>query len=172
MGWPGLIAGVLRHPIFLALAAMALAWALVAVNTDIDPGPPEKPAVTIVASVSLDFSDTDSGGVVVTDAESGSEVHRYDMGEGSFVRGVLRTLVRERASRDIAGQPSFQLELTSDSSLMLVDEDTGYWNMLCDYPWGFLALEAFGPDNYREFRDMFDTAQALSSPSLQGSDQN
>ena len=162
MGWPGLIAGVLRHPIFLALAAMALAWALVAVNTDIDPGPPEKPAATIVASVSLDFSDTDSGGVVVTDAKSGSEVRRYDMGEGSFVRGVLRTLVRERASRDIAGQPSFQLELTSDSSLMLVDEDTGYW----------IALEAFGPDNYREFRAMFDTAQALSSPSLQGSDQN
>ena len=37
MGWPGKIAGVLRHPIFLALAAMALAWALVEVNTDVNP---------------------------------------------------------------------------------------------------------------------------------------
>ena len=45
---------------------------------------------------------------------------------------------------------------------MLVDEDTGYW----------IALEAFGPDNYREFRDMFDTAQAVSFPSSQGLDQN
>jgi len=161
MGWPGLIAGVLRHPIFLALAAMALAWALVAINTDIDPGPPEKPEVTIVGSVSLDFSDADSGGVVVTDAKSGSEIRRYEMGEGSFVRGVLRTLVRERASRDISGQPSFQLEMTSDGGLMLVDDDTGYW----------IALEAFGPDNYREFRAMFDSARALSSQSLQGSDQ-
>ena len=162
MGWPGLIAGVLRHPIFLALAAMALAWALVAVNTEIDPGPPEKPAVRIVASVSLDFSDTDTGGVIVTDAKSGSEIRRYDMGEGSFVRGVLRTLVRERASRDIAGQPSFELEMTSDGGLMLVDNDTGYW----------IALEAFGPDNYREFRAMFDAVGAIESQSLQNSDQN
>ncbi|MCH1554157.1 MAG: hypothetical protein L7S45_06140 [Luminiphilus sp.] len=162
MGWPGLIAGVLRHPIFLALAAMALAWALVAVNTDVDPGPPDKPPVTIAASVSLNFSDSDSGGVIVIDAKSGSEIRRYDMGEGSFVRGVLRTLVRERASRDIGGQQSFQLELTSDGGLMLVDENTGYW----------IALEAFGPDNYREFRAMFDTAQALSFQPLQGSDQN
>ena len=162
MGWPGLIAGVLRHPIFLALAAMALAWALVAVNTEIDPGPPEKPAVGIVASVSLDFSDTDTGGVIVTDAKSGSEIRRYDMGEGSFVRGVLRTLVRERASRDIAGQPSFELEMTSDGGLMLVDNDTGYW----------IALEAFGPDNYREFRAMFDAVGAIESQSLQSSDQN
>ena len=162
MGWPGLIAGVLRHPIFLALAAMALAWALVAVNTEIDPGPPEKPAVRIVASVSLDFSDTDTGGVIVTDAKSGSEIRRYDMGEGSFVRGVLRTLVRERASRDIAGQPSFELEMTSDGGLMLVDNDTGYW----------IALEAFGPDNYREFRAMFDAVGAIESQSLQSSDQN
>ena len=162
MGWPGLIAGVLRHPIFLALAAMALAWALVEVNTDVNPGPPEKPEVTIVASVSLNFSDAESGGVVVTDANSGSEVRRYAMGEGSFVRGVLRTLVRERASRDIRGQPSFELEMTSDGGLMLVDKDTGYW----------IALEAFGPDNYREFRAMFDAVGAFESRSLQSSDQN
>jgi putative photosynthetic complex assembly protein len=154
MGWPALIAGVLRHPIFLALAGMALVGALVAVNTDVSPGPPKKPTVDIVASVSLDFADADSGGVVVTDAASGVELRRYGMGEGTFVRGVLRTLVRERVSREIGSQQSFQLELTADGGLMLVDKVTGHW----------IALEAFGPDNFGEFRDMFDAAQGLGMP--------
>ena len=52
--------------------------------------------------------------------------------------------------------------MTSDGGLMLVDKDTGYW----------IALEAFGPDNYREFRAMFDAVGAFESRSLQSSDQN
>ena len=47
----------------------------------------------------------------------------------------------------------FVLELTSGGGLILIDELTGYW----------IAIEAFGPDNYQEFRLIFDRARASSS---------
>ena len=65
---------------------------------------------------------------------------------------VMRTLVRERSARSIIDKPEFVLELTSQGGLILVDELTGYW----------IAIEAFGPDNYREFRSIFDKARESS----------
>ena len=62
MGWPGLLFGVLRHPIFLLLALLALAWSLIAVNDQGYQGPPQKPDVQIVASVTLKVVDGDAGG--------------------------------------------------------------------------------------------------------------
>ena len=64
MGWPGLLFGVLRHPIFLLLALLALAWSLIAVNEGYQ-GPPQKPDVQIVASVTLKVVDGDAGGVMI-----------------------------------------------------------------------------------------------------------
>jgi hypothetical protein len=64
----------------------------------------------------------------------------------------MRTLVRERSARSIIDKPEFVLELTANGGLMLVDELTGYW----------IAIEAFGPDNYREFRSIFDKARESS----------
>ncbi len=153
MGWPGLLFGVLRHPIFLLLALLALAWSLIAVNDQGYQGPPQKPDVQIVASVTLQVVDSDSGGVMILPSGGADNpIVYYGAGEGSFFRGVMRTLVRERSARSIIDKPEFVLELTSQGGLILVDELTGYW----------IAIEAFGPDNYREFRSIFDKARESS----------
>ena len=156
MGWPGLLFGVLRHPIFLLLAALGLGWALIAVNNEGYQGPPEKPESNIVASVTLAVLDADNGVVKVLSAENYSELRVYGPGEGSFLRGVIRTLVRERASRNIESAPTFDLELTDRGGLILSDQTTGYW----------IAIEAFGPASYREFRAIFDRARNDSSSAL------
>jgi putative photosynthetic complex assembly protein len=153
VGWPGLLFGVLRHPIFLLLALLALAWSLIAVNDQGYQGPPQKPDVQIVASVTLQVVDSDSGGVMILPSGGADNpIVHYGAGEGSFFRGVMRTLVRERSARSIIDKPEFVLELTSQGGLILVDELTGYW----------IAIEAFGPDNYREFRSIFDKARESS----------
>ena len=153
MGWPGLLFGVLRHPIFLLLALLALAWSLIAVNDQGYQGPPQKPDVQIVASVTLQVVDGDAGGVMILPSGGvDNPIVHYGAGEGSFFRGVMRTLVRERSARSIIDKPEFVLELTSQGGLILVDELTGYW----------IAIEAFGPDNYREFRSIFDKARESS----------
>ena len=159
MGWPGLLFGVLRHPVVLLFAAVGLAWALISVNSQGHQGPPQKPDVLIVARVSLTVIDGEGGAVVIQHLESMEPLATYAAGEGSFVRGVMRTLVRERVSRSIESEPIFVLELTAAGGLILLDELTGYW----------IAIEAFGPDNYREFRALFDLAQALDVPALEQS---
>ena len=153
MGWPGLLFGVLRHPVFLLLALLGLAWSLIAVNDQGYQGPPQKPDVEILARVTLTVVDGDAGAVMILPSGGSNPIVQYGAGEGSFFRGVMRTLVRERTARSIVDKPEFVLELTSQGSLMLVDELTGYW----------IAIEAFGPDNYREFRSIFDKAR---DPSL------
>ena len=152
MGWPGLLFGVLRHPIFFLLALLVLAWSLVAVNDQGYRGPPQKPDVQVIASVTLQVVDNEEGGVIILLSDGADPIVHYDAGEGSFFRGVMRTLVRERLARSIIDKPEFVLELTSQGSLILVDELTGYW----------IAIEAFGPDSYREFRSIFDKARESS----------
>lgn len=159
MGWPGLLFGMLRHPVVLLFAAVGLAWALISVNSQGHQGPPQKPDVPIVARASLTVIDGEGGAVVIQHLESMEPLAKYAAGEGSFVRGVMRTLVRERVSRSIESEPIFVLELTAAGGLILLDELTGYW----------IAIEAFGPDNYREFRALFDLAQALDVPALEQS---
>ena len=143
---------MLRHPIFLLLALLTLAWSLIAVNDQGYQGPPQKPDVQIVASVTLKVIDGDAGGVMILPSSGADPIVHYGAGEGSFFRGVMRTLVRERSARSIIDKPEFVLELTSQGGLILVDELTGYW----------IAIEAFGPDNYREFRSIFDKARESS----------
>ena len=63
MGWSGMLFGVLRHPIFLLLAAVGLGWALISVNNEGYQGPPEKPESNVVASVTLAVLDGDNGSV-------------------------------------------------------------------------------------------------------------
>lgn len=147
---------MLRHPIFLLLAAVGLGWALISVNNEGYQGPPEKPESNIVATVTLAVLDGENGEVKVLAADNSAEVRVYGPGEGSFLRGVIRTLVRERASRDIDSKPTFDLELTDRGGLILVDQTTGYW----------IAIEAFGPTSYKEFRAIFDRAHRNSTSTL------
>ena len=82
MGWSGMLFGVLRHPIFLLLAAVGLGWALISVNNEGYQGPPEKPESNVVASVTLAVLDGDNGSVKVLTASDSVEVRAYGPGEG------------------------------------------------------------------------------------------
>jgi putative photosynthetic complex assembly protein len=74
----------------------------------------------------------------------------YESGEGSFLRGILRSLVRERRVRHLDPGGAFTLALLDNGSLVISDPETGYW----------MALEAFGIDNRRLFAELLE--QALS----------
>ena len=84
------------------------------------------------------------------DARTQTTLAVYESGEGSFLRGIVRSLVRERRVRDLDPGGAFNLALLDNGSLVISDPDTGYW----------MALEAFGVDNRRLFFQILE--QALS----------
>lgn len=88
----------------------------------------------------LRFEDRPNGDVAVLDAATQTEIHRY-VGEQGFVRGILRTLARERMRRGIGAGPAFDLMAHTDGRLTLVDQATGQR----------IDLESFGPTNLSSF---------------------
>ena len=82
------------------------------------------------------------------DAQTQATLAVYESGEGSFLRGIVRSLVRERRVRDLDPGGEFNLALLDNGSLVISDPDTGYW----------MALEAFGVDNRRLFAEILEQA--------------
>ena len=98
----------------------------------------------------LRFEDRPNGDVAVIEAENQMEVTRFQ-GEQGFVRGILRTLSRERMRRGIGSGPAFELIGHTDGRLTLLDLATG----------ARIDLESFGPTNMSAFAQL----QHLTSPS-------
>jgi putative photosynthetic complex assembly protein len=94
-----------------------------------------------VTTARLSFEDRADGSVVVVDVEDGVERAAYPMGQGGFVRSVLRGLARERARRGLDDSIPFELTRWADGRLSLSDPATGR----------SVELDAFGPDNARPF---------------------
>jgi putative photosynthetic complex assembly protein len=88
----------------------------------------------------LRFEDRPNGDVAVMDGKSAVEITRYS-GEQGFVRGILRTLARERMRRGIGSGPTFELIGHTDGRLTLLDPATGQR----------INLESFGPTNMTSF---------------------
>ena len=88
----------------------------------------------------LRFEDRPNGDVAVMDANTQTEITRFQ-GEQGFVRGVLRTLSRERMRRGIGSGPAFELIAHSDGRLTLIDPATEHR----------IDLESFGPSNMANF---------------------
>jgi len=88
----------------------------------------------------LRFEDRPNGDVAVMDGKSTVEITRY-AGEQGFVRGILRTLARERMRRGIGSGPTFELIGHTDGRLTLLDPATGQR----------INLESFGPTNMTSF---------------------
>ena len=101
---------------------------------------------------SLRFEDRPNGDVAVLQANSQIEVTRFQ-GEQGFVRGILRTLSRERMRRGIGAGPAFALIGHTDGRLTLLDPSTG----------ARIDLESFGPTNMSAFSQL----QHLIPPSSQ-----
>ena len=88
------------------------------------------------------------------DAETGSKLAQYGSGEGSFLRGILRSLVRERRIRDLDAGGIFNFSLLDNRSLVISDPETNYW----------MAMEAFGVDNRQLFVELLERARQQQRP--------
>jgi putative photosynthetic complex assembly protein len=109
------------------------------------------PAADPVASIRLGFADSENGAVNIYVWDSGADLQTLAPGEGSFIRGVLRSLVRERRSRGLLIDDPFRLTRYDDGSLTLDDPLTGRE----------IALQAFGPTNADAFAVLLDKGGAL-----------
>ena len=142
----------LGHPMVWVVLAMALLWAWGVSRDDATYAPPEQQASPPVSSANLLFMDGPKGRIEVLEAQSQSLLAAYESGEASFLRGILRSLVRERRVRDIESGGAFHLALLENGSLVISDPATGYW----------MALEAFGTDNRRVFAELLQRATTLN----------
>ncbi|MFK8051654.1 MAG: photosynthetic complex assembly protein PuhC [Woeseiaceae bacterium] len=79
----------------------------------------------VVQSRTLQFRDAGDGSVIVFDMESGEALNTLAPGEGGFLRGTLRGLVRERKTAGADMAPGFELTQYSDGTVVLKDQATG-----------------------------------------------
>jgi putative photosynthetic complex assembly protein len=82
------------------------------------------------------FRDQPDGGVAVIDAGSGQTLEVVH-GEQGFLRGVLRSMARERRRSDLGADAPLELLARADGRLTLLDPLTGRR----------IDLESFGPTN-------------------------
>ncbi len=98
--------------------------------------------IAIVASRDLRFADRGDGAVIITDVGNGNVAQIIPAGQKTgFVRGVMRSLARERRMAGIGAEAPFRLTAWADGELSLVDSATGR----------AIELNAFGPDNRAAF---------------------
>lgn len=94
----------------------------------------------------LRFADRTDGAVVVRDAVNGQEIAVLPAGGDGFVRGVVRSLVRDRRGRGLGDETPFRLARTNDGRLVLEDRSTATE----------ITLNAFGPTNVAAFARLLD----------------
>lgn len=111
----------------------------------------DPPIGALVQARTLLFSDGADGEVVISDAASSVIVRTLTAGEGSFIRGVVRSLVRTRHQQGLFAQTGFHLNLYEDGRLQLIDPLTGQ----------VIDLVAFGPTNMAEFAGLLDQESGL-----------
>ena len=111
----------------------------------------DPPIGALIQDRTLLFSDGANGEVVISDAASSVIVRTLTAGEGSFSRGVVRSLVRTRHQQGLFAQTGFHLNLYEDGRLQLIDPLTGQ----------VIDLVAFGPTNMAEFAGLLDQESGL-----------
>ena len=124
-----------------ALLAAVLAARLTGFDASAVPDSP------VIESRRLGFRDLPDGVVEVYDWDSREIVERVAAGEGSFMRGVVRSLVRQRRGLESVVVP-FELSLLADRRLVISDPETGE----------DIDLNAFGPTNLAVFTAMLESS--------------
>lgn len=94
-----------------------------------------------LAARDLHFADTAVGAVEIYDAQSARLVYVAEPGTNGFIRGVMRSMARDRRVRGIGQEPAFRLAEWPDGRLTLEDLATGK----------MIELSAFGGDNRAAF---------------------
>jgi putative photosynthetic complex assembly protein len=109
--------------------------------------PSSLPDDAVLQTRVLQVEDTEGGAVTVSDAKTGEKIITYGMGEGSFFRATLRTLVHDRQHKGLPTEGNFRLETHTGNQLYLIDEVTGK----------ALPMNAFGPGNAAVFAALMST---------------
>jgi putative photosynthetic complex assembly protein len=135
----------------IAVLASVFAVAVAKINGYAPAAPENGP---VVASCRLGFEDVKSGDalsgrVLVYDWDTGQTLAELAPGEGSFIRGVLRSMVRERRSRGLDAYDPFSITRFRNGSLTLQDNLTGRR----------IELQAFGPSNAGAFARLLDASR-------------
>jgi putative photosynthetic complex assembly protein len=107
----------------------------------------------VIAASELRFVDAEKGEVLVYQHPGDRLLARLPPAEESFVRGVLRSMARERRSMDIGMDVPFRLSKHSDGSLILEDPAVGRQ----------INLVAFGPTNVGSFEKLLTAASQSDS---------
>jgi putative photosynthetic complex assembly protein len=103
--------------------------------------PKQAPDSPTVASRDLRFADGPEGVLLVIDIQNGAKIASLPAGNAGFVRGVLRTLVRQRHSSHIDNGTPVRLARLADGRLTLTDLGTQR----------VIELNSFGPTNVGAF---------------------
>lgn len=119
------------------LTLLGVFWQQLVVNPAAEP--PPTPALLVERQ--LQFVDEPDGSVIVRALPGGEVLDTVAAGEGNFMRGTLRGLVRERRLNDASMASGFTISEYADGSIVLGDLATGRR----------IDLRAFGAENAREF---------------------
>ena len=103
----------------------------------------------LVDQANLFFVDQDNGDVLVVDADNNYTLHRLTIGEGGFMRSVVRGLARERRATGHGPEVPFKLAVWQTGLVSLIDPVTQRT----------IELSAFGPDNVLAFTQLLHLAR-------------
>lgn len=106
----------------------------------------------VVHQVALRFVDVGGGEVHVFEQSTDSHIATLEPAEDSFIRGVMRSMARERRSRDIDMTPPFRLVSYADGSMVIEDPSVGT----------YINLVAFGQTNIGSFNTLLNKAVAAT----------
>lgn len=99
--------------------------------------------VARVAERTLVFADREDGALVIAEPGRTDAVEVLEPGSNEgFIRGVMRSMSRERRMRGVGPEEPYRLILWADGRLSLLDEATGRT----------VELDSFGADNRAAFR--------------------
>lgn len=116
---------------------------------------PQRQDAAALSTRLLRFEDLPDGGILVLDHAGGQRL-AVMTGEQGFLRGVLRSLMRERRRSGMDLRAPLELVARADGGLTLADPSTGQR----------IELESFGPSNLAVFAPW--VAAAAVDPSHRG----
>ncbi len=135
-----------RAALFGAAALIAFALIAISFGQNSGIGLTSAPEAEAAQTQDLVFADRNDGAVVVYEADDGMEIAVLEPGTNGFVRGVMRSLARERRQQGVDSTVPVRLTLWDDGRLSLEDPATGFRS----------DLDAFGPTNAGAFASFLD----------------
>ena len=135
----------------VGLVIFSLVAVIVAQRSGFKTGVPDD-ASPIVDRLDLRFADVGGGTVAVYDAASDTQLLTLEPGTENFIRGVVRSMARERRGLRLGAEIPFRLALHDNGRLTLEDLATGR----------LIDLQAFGATNAGSFGHLLRMKAAAS----------